>query len=943
MKLRPFPRPSPLRSLWRAAGLALLISAAWTAHAAPDPKAARFYEDALARYEKKDYKGSVIQLKNALQIEKESLQVQLLLGRALLADNQPGQAEIALSEALRLGVNRAEVIVDLAQSLADQGKQPTLLTDPRFVTTGLPNLVQARLTLLKGSAASDIGNIREAYRLIEQARALNPSSPDSWIAESTLRVRERRFDQAITAVDRAIALGGESAPALYQRGQIDHAAGRLPAALATYGRALKLDPTHVETLLARAGLLIDLGKFDEAQRDVAEVRRVQPEDPRGAFLAALLAEKTGDTPAVRAALKTVTALVDPVPMDYIKYKSQILMLNGLAHYGLGERENAKPYLEAYQKLDPAGGVSKLLARIQLSEGNIDAAISALESYLRAHPTDAQAQALLSSAHMAQGRANRAVSIAREALKQTESPELRTVLGLGMLRTGQTNDALAELEGVYRRDPAQTNAAATLAGLYLQRGEPRKALTVAEQLVKRVPKSAAFTTLLGQARLAAGDKAGARKAFGEASQLDPAMIGPQIELARMDSQDGALPAAEQRLTALLGKNERNTEIQFQLASVAERQGKLADAQKWLEKAVDLAGPREHRPAIALVDFHMRYKRPTEALVVAKALVSKMPSELQPQLTLARVLLAQADREGAKAALGTATRLANFDPRLQVEIGVLQMMAGNLTGAAYSLDKALTAQPDHLPALAAMVDVEIRQGDLVKAEARARGIAQAHPKRAVGHSLIGEVAWARGAVNPAIDAFQRAHQIEPSTDTMIRLQNALRRRDGAKAAIALGEQWIKSRPQDARARLAQAGLLARSGQFPQARTQYEWLLQKSPRDPVVLNDLANVLLQIDPAAAVPVAERAVAAAPGDAGVIDTLGWALLRNGQNERALQMLRDARLRKPDEPTIRYHLAEALVKVGRPAEAKAELQAALAAAPRFEGYKQAQTLLQSLP
>ena len=34
--------------------------------------------------------------------------------------------------------------------------------------------------------------------------------------------------------------------------------------------------------------------------------------------------------------------------------------------GLGEREAAKPYLEAYSRLDPAGGVAKILARILLA-------------------------------------------------------------------------------------------------------------------------------------------------------------------------------------------------------------------------------------------------------------------------------------------------------------------------------------------------------------------------------------------------------------------------------------------------------------------------------------------------------------------------------------------------------------------------------------------------
>jgi cellulose synthase operon protein C len=944
VKYRPYPvRPRPsLRGLLLATALAALASLHVAPAMAADPKASKFYEDALTRYEKKDLAGAIIQLKNALQIDKNLLTAQLLLGRVLLADGQPGQAEVAFTEALRLGVNRAEVITDLAASLVDQGKQPLLLSDTRFETAGLPPGVQARLLLQKASAAADVGDIREAYALLERARSLNPNDAGTYVIEIALRVRERRFDLATAAADKALAVAGPSAGLLYQQAQIDHVSGRLEEAVAGYTSALKLDPAHVESLLARGGLMVDMNRLPEAQRDVDAVQKVSPPDPRGAFLGALLAEKAGNPVAARVALKTVTGLIDPVPMDYLKFKAQVLMLNGLAHYGLGEREAAKPYLEAYQRLDPRGGVSKLLAQILLAEGNIDAAIGSLETYLRFNAADSQAQALLASAHMAQGRPGRAVSVAQNALKRGDSAELRTALGLGLLRSGRTADATTELEAAYRRNPEQRGAGATLVGLYLQQGQAKKALAVADGLVKAAPADASNQTLLGQARLASGQRDRARAAFNAAVALDAKLPGPQIALARLDSANGDHAAAVKRLSDLLARDERNVDIQFELAAALERQGQLGEAQRWLEKAVDHADPRNYRPGIALIDLHMRHKQAPQALEVAKKLTSGMPQELQPQLALARVALSMGDRDEARIALGTATRLANFDPALQLEVGLLQGMAGNLEGAAYSYEKALQGQTDYLPANAALVDIEIKRGQLDKAEERARGILKAHPKLAIGHSLTADVAWARGRVPEATAAYERAHRIEPSSDTLLSLQNALRFHEGPKAAIALMTQWLKSRATDGRVRSALAGLLASTGQFAAARVHYDTLLKSFPEDARALNNLANVLLKLEPAAAVPVAERALAAAPGDAGVIDTLGWVLLQNGQNDRALQLLRDARLRSPAQRTIRYHLAEALVKAGRHQEAKAELQAALAGSSPFEGQEEAQTLLHSL-
>ena len=74
---------------------ALICFTAMGGHAALDPKASQLYEDALVRYEKKDLKGAIIQLKNAIQIDRKMLPVHLLLGRALLADGEFNAAEAA--------------------------------------------------------------------------------------------------------------------------------------------------------------------------------------------------------------------------------------------------------------------------------------------------------------------------------------------------------------------------------------------------------------------------------------------------------------------------------------------------------------------------------------------------------------------------------------------------------------------------------------------------------------------------------------------------------------------------------------------------------------------------------------------------------------------------------------------------------------------------------
>jgi Tfp pilus assembly protein PilF len=277
-----------------------------------------------------------------------------------------------------------------------------------------------------------------------------------------------------------------------------------------------------------------------------------------------------------------------------------------------------------------------------------------------------------------------------------------------------------------------------------------------------------------------------------------------------------------------------------------------------------------------------------------------------------------------------------------VALLQLSANNIPGASYSLDKALSGQPDFLPAQVLMAEVELRQGDQTKAEKRAREIIASQPKRAVGYSLLGDISMARGQKAAALENYRKAHQLEPSTETLLRLSRAMGDQDGGKAAAQLGEQWAKAHPKDLLTQKALADGYARSGNLAQARSAYERVLKTDPDDAEALNNLANVLLLLKDPDAIKVAEQAMTKNPGNAGTIDTLGWVLFKNGQADRALQLLRDARLRQPGNPEIAYHLAAALAQAGRKAEAKAELESALKYGSAFDGSDQARLLLKSL-
>jgi putative PEP-CTERM system TPR-repeat lipoprotein len=918
-----------------------LLWAGQAALAADNAQVSRYYEDALQRYQRKDMAGAVIQLKNALRLDKTRLPVHLLLGQALLAQREVVAAEVAFNEALRLGADRSEVVVQLAEAVAAQAQPTELLEDARFDTAGLAPELQARLLVMKAAAAADLGDPAQALKLAEQARALAPGSARPWLAEVPVRVRARQFSEAAAAADKALQLEPAAAEALYLRGSVAHAMGDAATALAWYARALQQDAAHTETLVARAGLHVDAHKDADALRDLAAVEKADPRDPRAAYLRSVVLTRQGDAAGARQALQRVTALIDPVPLGFMRYRPQWLMLGGLAHHALGQPEKALPYLEGVQRELPSSPAARLLAQILLRLGNTDRAIATLDAYLRGAPNDWQATYLLASAHLSQGRHARAAALMQQALRHGDAPEAHGVLGLSLLAGGQVEPALAALEKAVSRDPRQVQAGSALAGLYMHAGRGADAVRVASALVQAGPRSPGLQSLLGSAQLAAGNRAAARRAFEGALALDKTFLEPQVRLAGLDLDENRVDAALRRLNDVIVADNDNIDALLMLAGAYRRQGRFDEAQRWIERADDVAGPDNAEPAKLLVEFHLAREQVDRAKAALARVVRRQPEDLSVLVLSARVSMADDDDSAARATLSRASARAGTQAARLVQIAQLQVEAGDLPGAAHALGKALGERPDFLHAQALMADVEIAQGQLAQAEQRARRIAARHPRLGLGPGLLGDVALARGQPAAAVAAYRQAHQLQPSSESLLRLYGAQQRVNPA-AAQQLVAQWLQKQPDDLAVRREHAASLARTGNMPAARAAFEALLQRAPADVEALNNLANVLLALKDPAALPTAERALALAPERPHVIGTAGWAAFRAGQPDRALRLLREARLRDPDNAQTRYFLGTVLARGGRRAEARSELQAALSS-PLPEAYAQdARQQLESL-
>jgi len=109
------------------------------------------------------------------------------------------------------------------------------------------------------------------------------------------------------------AVAARSAVAMIARAQ-----GNASAALADFNRSAELLPALLPAQVGRIGMLLELGRLDEAEEAIAAVRKVYPNDPRTLYLDAVAKGRRGlDAEAVQS-LQAASGLFAELPRELVE-------------------------------------------------------------------------------------------------------------------------------------------------------------------------------------------------------------------------------------------------------------------------------------------------------------------------------------------------------------------------------------------------------------------------------------------------------------------------------------------------------------------------------------------------------------------------------------------------------------------------------------------------
>jgi arylsulfatase A-like enzyme/Tfp pilus assembly protein PilF len=209
-------------------------------------------------------------------------------------------------------------------------------------------------------------------------------------------------------------------------------AGRLALAEKAFARSLDLDPDRPGTRWSYGHLLMDMGRFDEAERQLriaAEQTTGDDVRTRAALADTLLLRNKTDE-----ARKLIDAALaqDPHHEDVLRSKGRLLVATGNASEGLG-------LLEQQAGDDPEAWIE--IARVRLSAGDAAGSLSAADRAVTANSGHPWALAVRGQALIAAGRRNEGLESLNRALRAgPRRPEVWNTLAQAFDAAGEKSPA-----------------------------------------------------------------------------------------------------------------------------------------------------------------------------------------------------------------------------------------------------------------------------------------------------------------------------------------------------------------------------------------------------------------------------------------------------------------------------------------------------------------------
>jgi tetratricopeptide (TPR) repeat protein len=477
----------------------------------------------------------------------------------------------------------------------------------------------------------------------------------------------------------------------------------------------------------------------------------------------------------------------------------------------------------------------------------------------------------------------------------------------LVQTGQTNQARDNMLALIRQTPDYLPPLVFMTKFSFAQHKLDECSSFISQILDRDPGN--FDALLMKAQVSLEKKDGKQAVadFTKFFARNPRGVRPQdqYQLALAYLLTGDKPKALSTLNRCLQLDTNFFPAKLKIASLDLQGGNPAAASSLLTQVLKqphVPQPLALEASLNLAQAFLLQNEPSQAIAIYHNLASSFPKEaLIPYLE------------------GQAWSVANKP-----------------ADARAAFDKSLALNPDHLPALEALVRLDLRENHFPAALERVKKQLDRNTNAPLPWLLLAEIHLQQKDLPQAQADLDKVIQLDPKLPTPYLLLARLYVTQNQQKQALDKLNTLLGLTNNAAA-LLQIGLIHdQMKDFEAARQSYEKILATDPQSVVALNNLACLYSEHlnDLDKAYKLAEKGRELSPFDPYIADTLGWILLKKHDYQRSLALLQESLEKQSGDPEIQYHAGMAYYLLGEETNARFHLKIALAK-PEFPATNEA--------
>jgi putative PEP-CTERM system TPR-repeat lipoprotein len=778
------------------------------------------------------------------------------------------------------------------------------------IESGQSDNEQAQILALRATAYLSTNQTEKALTALNKAKQLDEETTEVRLAWANFEGQRGNTPDQKAWLAPLLEREGGIANAWSQMAQIESSQNNLEAAEKAYSRAIELRQiVHIDHA-RRAFVRVAIKDLVGAQSDVDVLKKAGANWPIVGHIDGVIAFQENKIDSAKSKFQGVLALASEfAPSQYML---------ALIHFNTKNYQSAVTLLQDYASTNPTQLRSNLIYAGSLLELNrVDKAMEVMKQLIANYPEDGRVLTLLGDGYMRQRQPQKAIELLKKAVElKPDQAVTRFQLGATLLSNESTmTQGQQELITAIELDPNLRKAELILFRSYLGEKRFAEALALATNVEKKNLDDSQGGNLVAFSYLSEGKKDKALTKLNDILAQFPNDLQTTHNLARIHLQDNELDKAKKLYEGLLEQESSNLQILNQLALIAAREKNKDQMMLRLTQAQE-RNPDEISSRIALASQYLRQNENRKAIVVlngAKAEQKKMPGHI---LLMAQGKLALGEQEHAERLLEGLTTTNPDIPAAHFLLARSYSVDNKAEKMRSSLYETIKLEPNHFGANIIMARLDLFEGKIDAFKNRVAMLDEIFPDNQQVQFFKAKIESGDSNYGGAIDTLSSLMAKTPNTEIIIDLSRNQWQSGDKQGAISGLQLWVEANEDDSQAFMLLAQFYMAENRFEEAKKAYVTLNTLTGDNPVVLNNLAWLLGDINPEEGIKYAQKALDLTPNNAATEDTLAMLYLKTKEYEKALNYSAKAAAALPNNAEVQLNYATALAANNQVEQAK---------------------------